>query len=301
MKYSIIDIGSNSIRLTLYETEGRNFKILFREKMMAGLAGYVEDGILTTEGIACACYGLMTFKHMLDSLELPKPNVFATASLRNISNTESAINEIRSVTGLDIEVLSGRDEALLGYAGAMRELNISDGAFVDIGGASTEIVTFKDRKPVESMSFGVGSLSLYRNCVKHILPGKGSQKRIDEAIHNAIDDTGLMPIRKHARLIGVGGTARAVMKIAQKVFGLSDSCCHISRDQVYELCERLCRCDKEASDLILKLEADRIHTLIPGLMILQHIFRSFDADELIVSRYGVREGYLWQKLMKNDQ
>ena len=301
MKYSIIDIGSNSIRLTMYETEGRSFKILFREKMMAGLAGYVEDGILTTEGIACACYGLMTFKHMLESLDLPKPNVFATASLRNISNTESAINEIRSVTGLDIEVLSGREEALLGYAGAMRELNLSEGAFVDIGGASTEIVTFKDRKPVESMSFGVGSLSLYRSCVKHILPGKGSQKRIDKAIHNAVDDTGLMPDRKQEQLIGVGGTARAVMKIAQKVFGLSESCCHISKAQLHELSELLCRCDKEAADLILKLEADRIHTLIPGLMILQHIFDSFDADELIVSRYGVREGYLWQKLMKNDQ
>lgn len=301
MKYSIIDIGSNSIRLTLYETEGRSFKILFREKMMAGLAGYVEDGILTTEGIARACYGLMTFKHMLESLELPMPNVFATASLRNVSNTESAINDIRSVTGLDIEVLSGRDEALLGYAGAMRELNLSDGAFVDIGGASTEIVTFRDKRPVESVSFEAGSLSLYRSCVKHILPGKGSQKRIEEAIHNAIDETGLMPGMKHARLIGVGGTARAVMKIAQKVFGLSENCCRISKEQLNELCGLLCRCDKEATDLILKLEADRIHTLIPGLMILQHIFDSFDSDELIVSKYGVREGYLWQKLMKNDQ
>ena len=53
MKQAIIDIGSNSIRLTLYETEGQNFKILFREKIMAGLAGYVEDGKLSAEGIEC--------------------------------------------------------------------------------------------------------------------------------------------------------------------------------------------------------------------------------------------------------
>ena len=53
MKQAIIDIGSNSIRLTLYETDGSNFKILFREKIMAGLAGYVEDGRLGSEGCLC--------------------------------------------------------------------------------------------------------------------------------------------------------------------------------------------------------------------------------------------------------
>ena len=289
------------MRLTLYETDGDNFKILFREKVMAGLAGYVEDGILSTEGIACACYGLLTFKHMLESLALPEPHVFATASLRNIANSVSALNEIKTVTGFIIEVLSGREEALLGYAGAMKELSITKGAFIDIGGASTELVTFDNFKPIESVSFNVGSLSLYKNCVKHIIPGTGSQKRINKVIREEVDDTGMLPREKRSPIIGVGGTARAVMTLARKVFGLSESCSHINSEQLEALCAILLKGDKAAANLILKLEADRIHTMVPGIMILQHIFTSFDADELIVSKYGVREGYLCQKILKCSQ
>lgn len=301
MKYSIIDIGSNSMRLTLYESDKDTFKILFREKVMAGLAGYVEDGILSTEGIACACYGLLTFKHMLDSLGLPEPHVFATASLRNIANSVSALNEIKNVTGFIIEVLSGREEALLGYAGAMKELSITEGAFIDIGGASTELVTFDNSKPIESVSFNVGSLSLYKNCVKHIIPGAGSQKHINKVIKEEIDDTGMLPKEKHSPIIGVGGTSRAVMKLSRKVFGLSESCSHITAEQLEALCGILFKGDKAAANLILKLEADRIHTMIPGIMILHHIFTAFNADELIVSKYGVREGYLCQKVLKCNQ
>ena len=87
MKQAIIDIGSNSIRLTVYETEGQSFRILFREKIMAGLAGYVEDGKLSAEGIECACAGLLTFRKILQTLQIENVRIFATASLRNISNT----------------------------------------------------------------------------------------------------------------------------------------------------------------------------------------------------------------------
>ena len=78
MKQAIIDIGSNSIRLTLYETEGQSFKILFREKIMAGLAGYVEDGKLSAEGIECACAGLLTFRKILQTLQIENTRIFAT-------------------------------------------------------------------------------------------------------------------------------------------------------------------------------------------------------------------------------
>ncbi len=301
MKYSIIDIGSNSMRFTLYETDGSSFKILFRDKFMAGLAGYVDDGILTKEGIACAIYGLMNFRHMSESLNLPEPAVFATASLRNIANSESAVNEINTVTGYKIDVLSGRDEALMGYTGAMREIKAESGAFTDIGGASTEVVIFENGTPSDTFSFNVGSLSLYRSCVKNIIPGPGSQRRINKTICSAVDEAGgLLQKRKHSPIIGVGGTARAVMKLSRKVFGLNDSCCRMTAEQLSSLCSILLRADKTAADLILKLETDRIHTMIPGLMILQHLFTGFGADEFLVSSYGVREGYLCQRILKKD-
>ena len=299
MKQAIIDIGSNSIRLTLYETEGQNFKILFREKIMAGLAGYVEDGKLSVEGIECACAGLLTFCGILQTLAIDRISVFATASLRNISNTEQALSIIRAATGYSVEIISGEDEALLGYAGAMQELHLTGGAFLDIGGASTEVVTFEDGKPVDFASFPIGSLSLYRRCVKKILPGEGSLRRLRIEISNTIDvsEGALAP---RALLVGVGGTARAALKLARHYYKMSDDCRSMTAEQLDGLCAFLCGGKKEASDLILRLEAERIHTLIPGMLILQHVFRLFKAQQLVVSKYGVREGYLCQRILKNN-
>ena len=299
MKQAIIDIGSNSIRLTLYETEGKNFKILFREKIMVGLAGYVEDGKLSAEGIECACAGLLTFRSILQTLEIDHISVFATASLRNISNTEQARSIIHAATGYSVEVISGEEEALLGYAGAMQELHLSSGAFLDIGGASTEIVTFDCGKPVDYASFPIGSLNLYRRCVKKILPGEGSLRRLRQEITRAID-AGKDALPHCPLLVGVGGTARAVFKLAMHYCGIADECHSITVEQLNDLCAFLCSEKKDASDLILRLEPERIHTLIPGLLILQHAVHLFRAQQLVVSKYGVREGYLCQKILKNN-
>lgn len=299
MKQAIIDIGSNSIRLTLYETERENFHILFREKIMAGLAGYVEDGKLSAEGIECACAGLLTFRSILQTLEIEHVSVFATASLRNISNTEQALSVIRAATSYSVEVISGEDEALFGYAGAMQELHLTSGAFLDIGGASTEIVTFENSTPVDFASFSIGSLSLYRRCVKKILPGEGSLKRLRQEITHTIDvSEGALEPR--ALIVGVGGTARAALKLARRYYKMSDECRSMTAEQLDSLCSFLCSGKKEVSDLILRLEADRIHTLVPGLLILQHVFHVFHAEQLVVSKYGVREGYLCKKILKNN-
>lgn len=299
MKQAIIDIGSNSMRLTLYEIQNQNFKILFREKVMTGLAGYVEDGKLCAEGIECACAGLLKFQNVLKTLAIENVAVFATASLRNISNTKEALSAIQSSTGYEVEVISGEDEALFGYAGAMQQFQLRSGAFMDIGGASTEVVTFEEGKPIDIKSFPVGSLSLYRRCVKKVLPGEGSLKRLHQEINNVID-VEKEKIIPRAQIVGVGGTARAVLKLTRRYYHLDEMCNTITAKQLDGLCEFLCSGKKEAIDLILRLEADRIHTLIPGLLVLRHVFKLFEAEQLIVSQYGVREGYLCERILKDN-
>lgn len=298
MKQAVIDIGSNSIRLTLYAVDGEgNFKILFREKIMAGLAGYVEKGALTQEGISCALGALLEFKQTLEMLEISHIAVFATASLRNISNTKTAVEAIEEAVGLPIEVLSGEEEAELGYLGSMQALNVESGVFVDVGGASTEIVTFENHNVESLCSFSMGSLSLYRSCVKKILPGEGSLRRLEQTISMGMKDA--IPGEHSARVIGVGGTCRAVLKLAKKYYCLPQSQEAITREQLEELCACLCQGDREAMELILRTEAERIHTIVPGILILRYVMKHFDAQELIVCKYGVREGYLCQKILKN--
>ena len=89
MQYALIDMGSNSIRLTVYDLDKTNFRILFKKKIMAGLAAFVKDGVLTQDGVDCACNSLQVFQHTLERLHIENLSVFATASLRNVSNTET--------------------------------------------------------------------------------------------------------------------------------------------------------------------------------------------------------------------
>ncbi|MDO5401009.1 MAG: hypothetical protein Q4F17_08525 [Eubacteriales bacterium] len=294
-KQAIIDIGSNSMRLSVYETEGANFRILFKEKIMAGLAGYVEQGSLTDGGIRCAYEGLLAFREILDALGIEKTRVFATASLRNVQNTDEAVAAIERATGYSVDVLSGEQEADYGFLGAMQAVSVQRGAYVDIGGASTEVVTFHGGQAEAAISFGVGSLNLYKQCVKKIIPGEKSQKRIEAAIEAHIDDKKLFPFDKRSALVGVGGTARAVVKLAGKRLDLGDDCCRLTGSQFEDFCDFLLRGDQAAVSLILKHEPERIHTIMPGTLILRHIFRLFRSEELLVSKYGVREGYLCQR------
>ena len=96
MKFAIVDLGSNTIRLSVYNTlpEG-GFDLLFSEKEMAGLVSYVHGGVLSPEGIQRACGAIRDFQALLRQFDLDAPHVFATASLRNIRNTEEAVEQIR--------------------------------------------------------------------------------------------------------------------------------------------------------------------------------------------------------------
>lgn len=299
MKQAVIDIGSNSMRLTVYEIKENQFKALFKEKKMTGLAGYVENGHLSKEGIQYACIGLQYFKDILDALEVEQISVFATASLRNIDNTEEAVQEIKKVTKFNAEVLSGEEEASLGYIGASLSNAVNAGAYIDIGGASTEVVIFENKNELKALSFPLGSLSLYHSCVKKILPGEGSAKRIKKTIQKEMKDACSLPDDHQKLLLCTGGTSRAVLKLVKKLYDLPDDCSKVTAEQFKELCRILKKSDSEAIDLILKLTPDRIHTIVPGTIILEYLFDHFNADELVVSDYGVREGYLWQKVMKN--
>jgi exopolyphosphatase/guanosine-5'-triphosphate,3'-diphosphate pyrophosphatase len=267
---------------------------------MAGLASYVRGGALSDEGIARACDALSEFRQILELLNIYEASVFATASLRNVSNTREALEAIEAATGYDIEILSGEEEALLGYMGAMEELSISEGVFTDVGGASTEVVIFKDGIAQKSKSFAVGSLSLYRNCVKEILPDKGSRIRIESMLKKEIDGEAAFGRGRFSPMIGVGGTSRAVLRMAKKFFDLPDNSNSMTAQQLDILYKTLCREDRKAIDLILWTGAERIHTLVPGMMILRHVLNRFGSDALVVSKYGLREGYLCQKLLRKD-
>ena len=272
------------------------FELLFSEKEMAGLAGCVEEGVLTRAGIRRACRALAHFQRLAHLVGLEEVHVFATASLRNIRNTEEALTAIRTECGVAVDVISGDMEAELGYYGAMRTLDLRDGAMFDIGGGSTEIVEVRQGQILRAQSLPVGSLNLFSRCVRRVWPRKEEIRALEKAVKKALARANL-PEKQAETVCGVGGTARAVLKIANAWRGAPETERRIAPEELHRLRELLLRRDDVARRLILEACPDRLHTILPGIILMDAVCEALCGGELYVSRCGVREGYLCHRLL----
>ena len=216
INFAVVDLGSNTIRMTLYDVQEQGgFQALFSEKRMAGLVNSIRSGSLTREGIEVACSVLRGFQRLLAQFGPVPVHVFATASLRNIRNTEEVLAAIRENTGLEVEVLSGELEARYGCIGAMLTCPLAGGAVFDIGGGSTEIVRLENGKIVSAQSLDIGSLNLYNRYVSELWPSRPEIDELTSAVRKKLRKADL-PKKPSPFICGIGGTARAVLKIANQ-------------------------------------------------------------------------------------
>lgn len=177
MKRALVDLGSNTVRLSVYNTDADAFHLLFSEKETAGLAGYISDGKMSQDGMQKACDILLNFSDILKNLEINEFSVFATASLRNITNTDEAVEYIKQHTGIEVDVIAGKTEAEYGCKGALKAVTQNVNAMFDIGGGSTEIVLLNNDVITSAKSFQVGSLTLFKENVSNLLPQKQDSKK----------------------------------------------------------------------------------------------------------------------------
>lgn len=293
MYTGIVDIGSNTIRLIIYNIDkAKNIEKIFSYKETAGLAGYVEKGLLNPNGIAILNRTLTQIKKITDDLSIPKVWYFATASLRNIDNSDAVLKIIRDELEIDIDIISNEDEGYLSYY-AMKsllndKLNSENGIIADIGGGSSEIVIFKGNRIIENTSLPIGSLNLHSKFVKGIMPDKKEIKAIKDEINahlSKIDNNDTF-----SELIGVGGTFRLIPELLEndnKVF------------TAHQL-DNLIDCGKtdrnDLAKLILKTKPERIHTALPGMMIAKEIMKKWNVSKVLTDRVSVRDGYLLKKI-----
>ena len=302
MKCGIVDVGSNTIRLSIYHWEGQSFKLLMNKKEMAGLAGYIKNGVLSDSGILVACRVLAGFKALLANFNIDQLYVFGTASLRNIVNTEEALETIQAVTGLQVEVLSGAEEAAFSFQGA----TVGGGApgkglLADIGGGSTELVSYRDGVITSGCSLPMGSLSLFTRHVSGLFPTKGERKAIRSHVEEELEKARTSGLRC-SHLTGVGGTIRAAAKLCNDLSGADPDNRIIPAEEIKSLYKDLKKGDQDTLRQILRSVPDRVHTILPGLAILTAVLRVYRVETVSVSACGVREGYLLNRVMGvNDQ
>ena len=298
MKCGIVDVGSNTIRLSIYHWEGRTFKLLMNKKEMAGLAGYIKDGVLSDSGILVACRVLAGFKALLRNFDIDELHVFGTASLRNIVNTEEALETIEVVTGAHVEVLSGADEAALSFLGATVGGGAPDsGLLADVGGGSTELVAYRDGAITSGCSLPMGSLSLFTRHVSGLFPTKEERKAIRADVKEELRKAKTAGLRC-SHLTGVGGTFRASAKLCNDLSGADPDNRIIPAGEIRALYKGLKKGDQDTLRQILRSVPDRVHTILPGLAILTAILDAYEVSTVSVSACGVREGYLLRRVME---
>lgn len=298
-RYAIIDVGSNSIRMVIFEVEGdgrdpADRRIVGNKKSMAGLAGYIEDGALSQKGIDKAIEELR--KQLENALNFgvsPEDiHVFATAGLRNISNSESACEQINAATGVEIDLLSGEDEARLGMLGCGAAIIGDKGIVIDIGGGSTEITAWGPGSEVPaSVSLPFGSLYLYLHYVSDILPTRGEMSRIVEYVQSFLDGLDIFPDAPYSDAVGIGGSVRSSVKLVRSMVN-PDVIDTIALQELEEMLELTSLHYQKTLHGILRVCPDRVHTVLPGLTVLWTIMKHTGLEQVKVSKSGLREGYL---------
>ncbi|MGO1580548.1 MAG: Ppx/GppA phosphatase family protein [Peptoniphilaceae bacterium] len=290
-RFGVIDIGSNTIRFNMYREQKKKYKVISSKKTFAGLSSYVEEDELSKAGIKKVIKILKKFKGIIEEFDLDETYIFATAAIRNVSNSKEVVEEIKEATGLDINVLSGELESYCDFLGASLEKDIEEGYIIDIGGGSTEIILINKGKYNDSVSIKEGSLSLFKKFVSEIIPSPQEVDSMRYYIANILNDYPI-PVYKTNNFYGIGGTVRASGNIAQEVFE-KDTNKHIYVTDAQNLIEKFVNRDSKTLHKALQVSPDRIHTQVPGMIILDEIMRRLNMGEVEICKNGAREGYIY--------
>ncbi len=307
MLYGIIDIGSNTIRLTVYEADpstGR-FSTFLKLKTMAGLVSYIDkkSGRMQEAGIRKLVEVLEEYLACLSRFkELSGPHAFATAGVRNAKNAQEVIARVRQACGIEVDLVSGREEARLGFIGAMQQSTLARGVQIDVGGGSTEVSIFEDGAILHSHSIPQGSLSLFSSQVHDLLPTPCEADRIRAVIREQLQNTDDFAGFSCPVASGSGGSVRAVARLRDAWLPEPGSPrSRLTCAQMDAVLERVFYDPHQSMRDILRIVPERVHTCVPGLLVVREVLGLFGTPELEVHDFGVREGYLLSKVLRLDR
>ncbi|WP_394023802.1 exopolyphosphatase [Anaerococcus martiniensis] len=302
MIYAVIDIGSNTVRLSVFKISGDKVTNLFNEKEQASLKTYVSNGVLSEKGIQRLIETLRTFKAVVDNFgDIDELHPFATATIRDAANRTEILFRVKEELDLDIEIISGEEEAKLAFIGASSSVEVSRGVLTDIGGGSSEVVIIDQNKVIKSTSLSIGSLSAFNDYVSSLFVNKDEKKNIDTEVKSLLESN-KMYREDHDLLCAVGGTARATLKFYNDYYDEANYNTVMDASKLNDMIKEVIdRQPRDILDAILAVKPDRVHTLLPGMIILNRLSKYFYCDTINISQTGVREGYVYNKLLGRNK
>lgn len=302
MLYGVIDIGSSTVRMAVYDiSPAGGAEMLLKKKHIVGLAGYVEGGRMTQAGIDKAVEILQEFRAFLACFHIDHVCAFTTAALRNASNSREAVAEIERRTGLSIRVISGDEEATFDFIGATHGLAGESGLLVDIGGGSTELVAFAAGRIERKVSLPLGATALAARFSAEVLPSRAECAAMRAEAQEVLAGAASFARIQAPVLCGIGGTFKSGLALYRAVYGESagdDLTMEAAR--LPELIERFVRdraLPQEDVVLLMRAVPDRLPTILPGLVVADVIAKRFGAQRITYSDSGVREGFIYSEII----
>lgn len=264
---------------------------------MAGLASYVEDGIMSEQGIVHATEAIRSQIQRASFFRCKAVDIFATAFLRNCRNSQSVTQRLEASINCHIHILTAADEAHLGYVGAASGSELTSGVLTDIGGGSTELSHLASGIDGDNVSIPQGSLSSFTQQVHGILPTDDEIDAIATSFRKRLEEEYAYRQTQCQTLYGIGGSLRGIAKLVGEVRKESDRPSTLDSSDIARLIG-LCRRDQATfAHLALKVIPDRIHTIVPGCLIAQELLSYFGASQIKLCKGGVREGYLIERML----
>ena len=297
---TIIDIGSNSMTLVIYEKSSR-FAFHLIEKMRSsvriGENAYLENGALTEEAMQRAFYTLQDFMQISKSYKAQKVFCVATSALRDAPNQKVFLKRIREKLKLNIKVIDGEKEA---YFGALAALNLlpkfKEATTIDIGGGSTELAKIVDGKITDTISLNIGTVRLKELFFDRKKGFKEASGFVDEILADLPESF------RSDLIIGIGGTIRALSKAVMRIEKYPIDTLHAFAYE-YDEYEKFIKKVAKSSVLGLKdfpISSSRYDTIREGSTIFYILNKKLSTKRVLTSKAGVREGVYLHDILRNS-
>jgi exopolyphosphatase / guanosine-5'-triphosphate,3'-diphosphate pyrophosphatase len=296
MRVAAIDCGTNSIRLLIADIDGNNFREVVRNMEIVRLGqGVDETGQFHPDAIARTLAAVDKFAAEIAKRGVEKIRFCATSATRDATNRHLFVDGVRDRLGIELEVISGDEEAALSFAGAIKDLDPSNGPFlvVDIGGGSTEFV-FGTSTVEAARSVNIGCV---RMTERHFASDPATAQQIELArtdIQAAIAQAAaVVPITKAKTLVAVAGTATTVAAAALDLPEYDRYAIHLSRisaQQTHDAATMFATSSREQRLALGYMHPGRVDVIAAGSLVLSEIMKATGASEFVASESDILDG-----------
>jgi exopolyphosphatase/guanosine-5'-triphosphate,3'-diphosphate pyrophosphatase len=296
--YAIVDIGSNSVRMVVYDQLGRAPLPRYIEKSLCRLGeGLAQTGMIAPEGFRRTLEALRRFSAIAEAMGVSRIDVTATEAIRRAGNGKDLAEAITAETGLDVRILSGAEEAHYSALGVISGFFRPVGLMGDMGGGSLEVAEALDVRPGEAaISLPLGALpveALMRNGVSD------AKRRIDEIMQEQLPSTLSRPV-----FYAVGGGWRAIAKVNMTHVKAPVPVVHgyaADAKSIREFCKTLVKLSPAKLAELPGLPERRARTLPASALALDRLLKRLAPERVVFSALGLREGWLYAQLSPAQQ